>query len=143
MRRTRRVGRAPRSFGLGNSTRLANEREKILKAYHADVIPLEMPRKEQERLDGEVAQAKQQLALARILLQSAKKLIEVTLELLGRCDREHKNGSPKVRRVFNQAFFRAIHVKDREIVGAEHKEPFAATLMAAKGSTNFEEPLWS
>lgn len=104
--------------------KLANERDRLLKAYYADALPLEMFKQEQERIDSEVSQAESQLALAGIKLEAARDLINKCLELIANCHRSYKRADEQDRRKWNQAIFKAVYVKGRQVVSVEYKEPF-------------------
>jgi hypothetical protein len=47
----------------------------------------------------------------------------------------YRVATPPVRRRYNQAFLKAVYVKDRQIAGVEIKEPFD-TLLSSKGSNS-------
>jgi len=111
---------------------LASERDKLLRAYYADAIPLEMLKKEQARIDGEVEAAEAELKLAGDDLKSAKELIEHALRLLSNCHRAYKRAKSPVRKRWNRAVFERVYVKGGQITEVVIKEPFACVL--AKGS---------
>ena len=113
-------------------TQLASERDKLLRAYYADAIPLEMLKREQSRIDGEVQEAEASLELAGENLTSAKELIEHTLHLLSNCHRAYKRASSADRKKWNRAVFERVLVKGGQVTEAVIKEPFACVL--AKGS---------
>ena len=117
---------------------LAAERDKLLRAYYAEAIPVETLKLEQQRIDDEVDAAEGEITLSGTRLVAAKDLIELCLERLSDCARAYKEAVPADRRKWNHALFEKVFVKDGRVMGAEIKEPFA-TIMA-KGSSKGSSP---
>src|SRR6266511_5830526 len=92
-----------------------------------------MFKREQQRIDGDVAYSESQLERAGVKLEEARALIELCLDLLSNCHQAYRRAKPKARRRWNQAVFKAIYVEDRRISGLEYKEPFDTLL--SKGSS--------
>lgn len=88
---------------------LAGEREKLLRAYYADAIDIQMLKREQARINAEVAEAESQLANDGELAR-AKQIIDLALELAEDCAASYRKASPEVRRMWNRAFFHKIRV---------------------------------
>jgi hypothetical protein len=62
-------------------SQLANEREKLLRAYYADAIDVATLKREHARINAEVAEAESQLATDRERLKQAAKVIDLALQL--------------------------------------------------------------
>jgi len=115
---------------------LANEREKLLRAYYADAIDVQTLKREQARINAEVTEAESQLAADGGKLTQAKQIIDLALDLAGNCATSYRKARPEVRKMWNQAFFRAIHVRDGTIAEFTYEEPFAPLLGSHIGSHN-------
>jgi hypothetical protein len=74
--------RAEATEFLGRRLRqLANEWDKLLRAYYADAIDVTTLKREQARINAEVAEAESQLANDGEKLAQAKQLIDLALDL--------------------------------------------------------------
>jgi site-specific DNA recombinase len=113
---------------------LANEREKLLRAYYAEAIDVQTLKREQGRLNTEVAEAESQLAIDGEKLKQAKDIIDLALDLAKNCATSYRKAKPKVRGMWNRAFFRTIWVRDGKIERFDYQEPFASLLGSHKGS---------
>jgi hypothetical protein len=123
--------RAEATVFLGRRLRqLANEREKLLRAYYADAIDVQTLKREQARLNSEVAQAEEQLATDGDKLKQATEVID----LARNCAASYREARPDVRKMWNRAFFRTIRVKNGKVERADYEEPFASLLGSHKGS---------
>ncbi len=137
--------RAEAAVFLGRRLRqLANEREKLLRAYYLDAIDVEMLKREQSRINADVAEAEAQLANDGEKLKQAKAVIDLALDLAKNCAASYRKAKPEVRKMWNHAFFREILVGDREVIRFEYEEPFASLLGSHKGQivevSGFEPP---
>ncbi|HSL67304.1 MAG TPA: recombinase family protein [Actinomycetota bacterium] len=121
---------------------LANEREKLLRAYYADAIDVAILKREQARINSEVADAESQLANDGEKLAHAKQIIDLALDLAKDCTASYRKARPEVRKMWNRAFFDAIGVRDGAVADFRYEEPFASLLGSHKGSmvvpTGFE-----
>jgi site-specific DNA recombinase len=107
---------------------LANKREKLLRAYYADAIDVATLRREQARINAEVAEAESQLANEGEKLAQAKQIIDLALDLAKKYAASYGKARPDVRKMWNLAFFRTIRVQDGRIAPAIYEEPFASLL---------------
>jgi DNA invertase Pin-like site-specific DNA recombinase len=120
---------------LGRGLRqLANEREKLLRAYYADAIDVATLKREQARINAEVTEAESQLANDGEKLAQAKQIIDLALDLAKDCAASYRKAKPEVRKMWNRAFFRTILVRDGAIADFTYEEPFASLLGSHKGS---------
>jgi hypothetical protein len=124
--------------------RLANKREKLLRAYYAEAIDVPTLKREQSRINSEVAETELQLATEGDKLKRVKDLIDLALDLANICAASYRKARPEVRKMWNQAFFRTIRVQDGRIADSTYEEPFASLLGSHKGSIvevgGFEPP---
>jgi hypothetical protein len=120
---------------LGRRLRqLANEREKLLRAYYADAVDVTRLKREQARINAEVTKAESQLANDGKKLAQAKQIIDLALDLAKDCAASYRKARPEVRKMWNRACFRTIRVRDDLIADFEYEEPFASLLGSHKGS---------
>ena len=112
--------------------RLATERDKLLRAYYADAIDVETLKREQARINAEVAEAEAQLSTDGEKLNQAKKIIDLALDLAKNCAASYGKAKPEVRRMWNRAFFQEIVVENGKVVRFEYEEPFATLLGSHK-----------
>ncbi len=113
---------------------LANEREKLLRAYYADAIDVATLKREQARINAEVARTESQLATDGEKLNQAKQIIDLALDLAKDCASSYRKAKPEVRKMWDRAFFFAIRVRDGAIADFTYEEPFASLLGSHKGS---------
>ncbi len=127
--------RAEATEFLGRRLRqLANEREKLLRAYYADAIDVAILKREQARINAEVAEAESQLATDGEKLAQAKQIIDLALDLAKDCAASYRKARPEVRKMWNRAFFHTIRVRNGKIEDFTYEEPFASLLGSHKGS---------
>jgi site-specific DNA recombinase len=130
------------AFLLRRLHQLATEREKLLRAYYADAIDVAILKREQTRINAEVAEAESQLVNDGEKLAQAKQIIDLALELAENCAASYRKAKPEVRKMWNAAFFETIRVRDRAVADFTYEEPFESLLGSHKGSmvvpTGFE-----
>jgi len=80
------------------------------------------------RIDAETAELETRLSDQTVKLKECKELVARTLKLARNCRKSYAKGSPETKRLWNQAFFEKIVVKDREVVRHTVAEPFRSVL---------------
>jgi site-specific DNA recombinase len=105
---------------------LATEREKLLRAYYADAIDVAILKREQARINAEVADAESQLATDGGKLAQAKQIIDLALDLAKDCAASYRKARPEVSKMWNRAFFQTIRVQDGAIADFAYEERFAS-----------------
>jgi DNA invertase Pin-like site-specific DNA recombinase len=105
--------------------KLADERQKLLQAFYANAIPLELLKGEQDRITAQEWAANQELDVAETDLGGWRDVLRTAIKLAGNCHAAYIKARPSVRRRFNQAVLEAVYVKDRKIARAEFSEVFA------------------
>jgi hypothetical protein len=58
--------------------------------------------------------------------------IDLALDLAKNCAASYRKARPEVRKMWNQAFFRKVVVRDSRVDGREYEEPFASLLGSHK-----------
>lgn len=105
--------------------RLADERQKLLRAFYANAIPLELLKAEQDRISREEQAARSELEVTEQDLAGWQDVLNMAIRLAGNCHAAYLKARPNVRRRFNEAVLDAGYVKDRKIARAAFTEVFA------------------
>jgi len=105
--------------------RLADERQKLIRAFYANAIPLELLKAEQDRISREEQAARSELDVTEQDLAGWQDVLSVAIRLAGNCYAAYLKARPSVRRRFNEAVLEAVYVKDRKIARVEFSEVFA------------------
>jgi site-specific DNA recombinase len=105
--------------------RLADERQKLLRAFYANAIPLALLKAEQDRISREDQAARSELDVTEADLSGWQDVLSMAIRLAGNCHAAYLKARPSVRRRFNEAVLEAVFVKDRKIAQAEFSEVFA------------------
>ena len=108
--------------------RLEQERSKLMEAFYADAVPLDFLKREQERITAETALLEGELATLSERIAEAEELVRIGLRLVQDCHEAYSAATPEVRRLWNEAVFSKIVVRDWQIVSVEYREPFASLL---------------
>lgn len=106
--------------------RLEDEQGKLLQAHYAGAIPLDLLKKEQDRITAGLETIKNRIdahhdeyATARNNLDDSLNLLEHAADIYARCDDAN-------RRLCNQAFFTRIYIEDDGDVRVGYARPFDA-----------------
>lgn len=119
--------------------KLRGERKKLLDAHYEGAIPLDLLKSEQDRITTETAEAEARLATTGLKFQMIEDSSRRTLYILGNCEEAYRKAPGKIRRQFNQSFFKKILVEDDHLAGAELTAPFAQFLGVKPGKTFLRE----
>ena len=115
--------------------KLATEREKLLHAYYAGAVPLDLLKDEQGRLASETAQAECHLEQATTSIGDVQETLAKALDLLANCARAYRTAPGHLRRQWNQALFERFLALDDDLTEAELAEPFATIARSAANET--------
>ena len=105
--------------------KLADERSKLLQAFYANAIPLELLKAEQDRLSVAEQAARSELEATEGDLEGWQEVLRTAIQLAGNCHAAYLKARPSVRRRFNDAVLEAVYMKDRRIGRAEISDVFA------------------
>ncbi len=114
-------------------SRLADERQKLLQAYYANAIPIELLKADQDRITSAESAAKTELADLEGDLTGWQEVLRLAIKLAGNCNEAYKKARPPVRRRLNDVVFRAVYIRDGNIDRPEFTEIFEP-LFARPGS---------
>ncbi len=103
----------------------ADERGKLLQAFYANAIPLDLLKTEQDRIGFAEHAAKAELQATEGDLEGWQDVLRTAIRLAGNCHAAYLKARPSVRRRFNDAVLEAVYIKDRTIGRAEFSEVFA------------------
>jgi hypothetical protein len=105
--------------------KLAEERGKLLQAFYANAIPLDLLKAEQDRIGSAELAAKGELEATEDDLDGWQDVLRTAIRLAGNCHAAYTKARPSVRRRFNDAMLEAVYIKDRRIGRAKFSEVFA------------------
>jgi hypothetical protein len=101
---------------------LAEERQKLLRAYYANAIPLELLTRDQDRITESEEKAKSELVATEADLEKWQEVLTLATGHAGSCHAACLKANPKVRRRFNQAVLKAVYVEDGKVKRAEYTD---------------------
>jgi site-specific DNA recombinase len=102
--------------------KLADERGKLLQAFYANAIPLELLKTEQDRIGVGEHAAKDELQATEGDLEGWQDVLRTAIRLAGNCHAAYLKARHSVRRRFNDVILEAVYIKDRKIGRAEFSE---------------------
>jgi hypothetical protein len=105
--------------------KLADERAKLLQAFYANAIPLDLLKAEQGRIGVAEQAAKGELETTESDLGGWQDVLGTAIALAGNCYSAYLRARPSVRRRFNDAVLDAVYIKDRRISRTEFYDVFA------------------
>jgi len=114
--------------------KLAEKRSKLLQAFYANAIPLDLLKAEQDRITAVDQMAKGELDATEGDLEGWQDVIQTAIQLAGNCHAAYLKARPSVRRRFNDAVLEAVYVKGRTFRRAEVSEVF--TPLFSRPSSN-------
>jgi DNA invertase Pin-like site-specific DNA recombinase len=109
---------------------LDDERVKLLHAHYAGAVPIDLLKREQDRITSDIAATTAALAATAFTAEQIETTIERAVAWAQSCHQAYLAASPVQRRLMNQAFFTRVLVTEDGITGWEYNQPFAL-LMAA------------
>ncbi|MCA1841232.1 MAG: recombinase family protein [Actinomycetota bacterium] len=114
--------------------KLAEERDKLLKAYYSNAIPLDLLKKDQDRITESENKARTELEAAETDLVGWEEVLKLAIRLAGNCHAAYLKARPKVRRRFNEAVVKAVYVRDGKVARKEFTEVFE--VLFSRGGLN-------
>ena len=126
---------------------LTNKRHKLIEAYYAEALTIDLMKIEQQRLINETKICEDRIRTLDAKAEKVTEALNLAISLAGNCYKAYKNAKPENRRLFNQSFFEAIYVKDGKLERGELAEFFDALFSADSlnksslvGAGGFEPP---
>lgn len=102
------------------------EQKKLLEAFYASAVPLDLLKQEQDRLALELDKIEETLRENSLIVANIEKNLERCLEIVKDCHNAYLNAKPRYRRLMNQAVFSQFLVDDA--LEAQMTEEFALLL---------------
>jgi site-specific DNA recombinase len=109
---------------------LKAQRVKLLQLHYKEEIAKDLFLDEQRRLDAEIAEAEEGLAVAILDNERLVEIVDIAVDLAANCYNLYRSATPAERRLLNQTFFERILLDiDGEILpDSPLAEPFASIL---------------
>ena len=105
--------------------KLEREQERLLQAHYSDAIPLDLMKREQDRISAALRHNAAQAAKLRENLEYNERLLHEAIELIDNCARAYRLADDHIKKLFNQVFFERIYVREDGTLRADTNEPFA------------------
>lgn len=118
---------------------LAEERQKLIRAYYANAIPLELLKSEQDRITQAETSAKAELEATEADLAGWQEVLSVAIRLASNCHDAYLKARPRVRRRFNEAVLNAVYMKDGK-AKPEFNQLFEALFLANSSNKALQVP---
>ena len=115
---------AEREFVTHKLTRLETERRKLLDAYYGGAIDVPTLRSEQERISREARHFEQRMAAIDATLAEWQEILEIAFRFAANCTGAYKSAGQRSRKLFNQAVFERLLVRDGAITEVRYNAPF-------------------
>jgi site-specific DNA recombinase len=111
--------------------RLVAKQDRLMQAYYADALPLDLFKREQEKVTQERIEAAAVLAGVEDEADGMELAIDRALDLAENLDYAYAKATDEERRLLNQAVFERLWVHDRRVARAQMTAP-ASTLWGAE-----------
>ena len=96
-------------------TTLTVEQTKLLHAYYADAIPINLLKKEQARVAEDIGKAEGRLEQLSSGNDQVNKMLDIALLMCLNSGYAYKKAKPAVRSNLNRAIFEKIHIQNKKI----------------------------
>lgn len=105
--------------------KLEREQERLLQAHYADAIPLDLFKREQDRIAVALRGIARQVGTLNDDHDDLQRTLALALDLLEQCPRAYRNAPDHIKKLFNQVFFEKVLVFRDESPKSQMAEPFA------------------
>lgn len=105
-------------------TQLEDEQEKLLRAHYAGAVPLELLKREQDRITASLETIQNRIDAHHGEYAFARANLDDSLTLLSNAGDIYKTADDANRRLCNQALFKAIYVDEDNDVRVGYKTPY-------------------
>jgi hypothetical protein len=112
------------------------ERQKILEAYLAEALPLDLLKQEQNRIASELRDAGTKLDALSLHNDQIEKWVEDIILIASNCYLAYLKASPSNRRGFNQALFKKIYIKNKKISDRKFTDLFDTIFNSPSSNKN-------
>ncbi len=119
-----RASAGQREFLTRALAKAEGERRKVLDAYYAGAIDLSLLKTEQHRLGDDINRISHQLADADADLAERQEILDLAIGLAANCATAYAGADERTKRLFNNAVFTRITIKDGHLHTVEYRPPF-------------------
>ncbi len=105
---------------------IKDKQTKLLEAHLADAVPLDVLKRQQERLSADLADAEGVLESTHQTVDNLDEALASALSLIRRLASAYRLAEPAIRRGFNQAIYKAIYLDDEDNISGEFTDEFKA-----------------
>ena len=116
--------------------RAEHEREKLLQAYFADALPLELFKREQSRIGKEIDLARAEVAKAEDAASPDKEVLELALSYVREAGSGYRKADPYVKKLWNRTLIERIEIKSHAPARVTLKQPFAGLFVLASSNSD-------
>ncbi|WP_226997200.1 recombinase family protein [Tessaracoccus aquimaris] len=121
--------RVAREAAQRRLAQLQSKADKLMQAYYADALPVDLLKEEQGRIAVERGVIQSQLAQAEVDDERLHAALDVALQHLDRAHGRYLGcDDPQIRRDLNQAVFERIYIQDDEVAGCDLRRVFRPML---------------
>jgi site-specific DNA recombinase len=108
---------------------LNNEKNKLMQAYYANMMPLDLFGAEQSRIAKETGNLQFELSTSGSSLEILEDIMRISIELMQDCYKFYSLAPEPLRRQINQAFFEKVLVSENSAISeGQLAEPFRAVM---------------
>ncbi|MGQ0777626.1 MAG: recombinase family protein [Pseudonocardiales bacterium] len=111
----------------GEKAKLTAQRQKPVEAIYSGAMPLDLIASEQQRISSQLATIEQRVTAATATFAEIEANLARALDLARDCHAAYLAAEPRLRRLFNQAFFTHLYIDD-EGTHSEYAAPFDTLL---------------
>lgn len=107
--------------------KLAAQRQKLVEAIYSGAMPLDLIASEQQRISSQLAGIEERVNATTATFDEIEATLATALDLTRDCHAAYLVAEPRLRRLFNQAFFTHLYIDD-DGVRHDYAEPFDTLL---------------
>ncbi len=111
--------------------KLERQRDRLMQAHYEDAIPLDVLRREQERITAALRQIASKLDASDVKFDEIMRNLDAALDLTVDCALAYKTAPDHIKKQFNQVFFKRILVNPDTTLVPELAPPFDTLLSPA------------
>lgn len=105
-------------------TQLEGEQQKLLQAHYAGAIPLDLLKKEQDRISASLETIEYRITAHHGHYAAARENLDDSLKLLSNAADIYEHADDANRRLINQALFKAIYIDEDNDVRVGYRNPY-------------------
>ena len=104
--------------------KLERQRDKLMEAHYAGAIPVDLLKREQDRIAGALLAIITKSNASTAHFDLVEQNLHTALDLAQNCGRAYANAPDHIKKLFNQALFERILVKQDGEITTEYAPPF-------------------